>query len=99
MKRRENPMHNTEHIKQFQAIADKIAEKKIQDTIPKIEQDAYLRAVNNLWDKLSLDIESAVNIGFDNAKTIFKDSKTQRIIAAAVMGEIRKQIERTRFQI
>lgn len=97
--RRENPIHDTEHIEQFQEIADRIAEKKIQDTIPKIEQEAYTRAVNALLDKLSFDVESAVRIGFDNARTIFQDSKTQRIVAAAVMGEIRKQLEGIRFQI
>lgn len=93
--RRENPIHDTEHIKQFEAIA----EKKIKDTIPKLEQEAYTRAVHVLLDKLSFDVESAVRIGFDNARTIFQDSKTQRIVAAAVMEEIRKQIEGVRFQI
>jgi RNAse (barnase) inhibitor barstar len=97
--RRENPIHDTEHIKQFEAIANKIAEKNIQDTIPKLEQEAYTRAVNTLLDKLSFDVESAVRIGFDNAKTIFQDSKTQRVVATAVMAEIRKQLENTRFQI
>lgn len=97
--RRENPIHDTEHIKQFEVIANKIAEKKIQDTIPKLEQEAYTRAVHVLLDKLSFDVESAVRIGFDNARTIFRDSKTQRIVATAVMEEIRKQIEGVRFQI
>ena len=43
---------------------------------------------------LSFDVGTAVNIGFANGEAIFKDKKTQKVVAEAVMKEIRKQLKR-----
>ena len=45
-------------------------------------------------DALSFDVGTAVNIGFANGETIFKDKKTQKVVADAVMKEICKQLKR-----
>lgn len=37
---------------------------------------------------------SAVNVGLDNCASIFYDSKPQKVIADAVMQEIRKQLNK-----
>jgi Skp family chaperone for outer membrane proteins len=45
-------------------------------------------------DALSFDVTSAVNIGFANGKAIFSDKKTQKVVADAVMNEIKKQLQK-----
>ena len=45
-------------------------------------------------DALSFDVGTAVNIGFANGEAIFKDKKKQKVVADAVMKEIRKQLRR-----
>jgi Skp family chaperone for outer membrane proteins len=45
-----------------------------------------------LLEALSFDITSAVNIGFENGESIFKDKKTQKMVADSLMREIRKRL-------
>ena len=75
-------------------IAEQIAQQKIVEAIPEIQKAAYQQAYGNLIEALSFDVTSAVNIGFENAETIFNDSKTQKIVAESIMREIRKQLNR-----
>ena len=75
-------------------IAEQIAQQKIAEAIPEIQKAAYQQAYGNLIEALSFDVTSAVNIGFENAETIFNDSKTQKIVAESIMREIRKQLNR-----
>ena len=58
--------------------------------IPEIKRAATEQAYNGLLEALSFDVTSAVNIGFENVESIFKDKKTQKVVADAVMQEIKK---------
>lgn len=73
-------------------IAEKIAQQKIADVIPEIQRAATEQAYGNLLKALSFDVSSAVEIGFANGESIFRDSKTQKVVADAVMREIKKQL-------
>ena len=73
-------------------IAEQIVQQHIEDIIPDIQRAATEKAYNTLLRELSFDVTSAVNIGFENGETIFRDSKTQKVVADAVMREIRKQL-------
>ena len=75
-------------------IAEQVVQQKLNDIIPEIQRQAYSTAYNDLVDALSFDVESAVNIGFANGESIFKDKKTQKVVANAVMNEVRKQLKR-----
>ena len=85
--------HGPEHRREMEEIADAIAQKRITEMIPEIQRAATEQAYNNLLEALSFDVTSAVNIGFENGKSIFNDSKTQKVIADAVMKEVRKQLK------
>ena len=67
-----------------------MAQRKINDIIPDLQQAAYSTAYNDMVNALSFDVGTAVKIGFANGETIFKDKKTQKVVADAVMREIRK---------
>ena len=86
--------HGPEHWREMEQIAEQVAQQKINDIIPDIQQAAYSTAYNDMVNALSFDVGTAVNIGFANGETIFKDKKTQKVVADAVMKEIRKQLKR-----
>lgn len=88
-----------EHRAEMEEIAAAVAERKIQESIPRITQDAYLRAVQDLTEAAKVDVESVVRVGFQNGEEIFRDKKTQKIIVDAVMGEIKKQFGKGVFKI
>ena len=74
-------------------IAEQVVAQKLNDVIPEIQRAAYSMAYNDFVHALSFDVESAVNIGFENGESIFRDSKTQKVIADAVMNKVRQQIK------
>ena len=73
-------------------IAEQIVQNRIAEVIPEVRRAATEKAYSNLLEALSFDVTSAVNIGFENGESIFRDSKTQKVVADAVMREIRKQL-------
>ena len=68
-------------------------QQKLNDGIPEIQRAAYSTAYNDIVDALSFDVGTAVNIGFANGEAIFKEKKTQKVVADAVMNEVRKQLK------
>ena len=79
-----------EHRAEMEQIAAQIAEKKIAEMIPEIQRSAYISAYNDIVNALSFDVTTAVSVAFANGAQIFYDSKTQKVIADAVMQEVRK---------
>lgn len=69
-----------------------MAEKKITALIPEIQRSAYVSAYNDMVNALSFDVTTAVSVAFENGARIFYDSKTQKVIADAVMREVRKRL-------
>lgn len=74
-------------------IAEQIVQERIAEVIPEIKRAATEQAYNGLLEALSFDVTSAVNIGFENVESIFRDKKTQKVVADAVMREVRKQLK------
>ena len=83
-----------EHRAEMEQIAAQIAEKKIAEMIPEIQRSAYISAYNDIVNALSFDVTTAVSVAFANGAQIFYDSKTQKIIADAVMQEVRKGLSK-----
>lgn len=86
--------HGEEHRQEMAQIAEQVANQRIVEAIPEIQKAAYQQAYGNLIKALSFDVVSAVNIAFENGASIFYDSKTQTVIADAVMNELRKQLKK-----
>lgn len=84
--------HSAEHRAEMEAIAERIAQQKIAEALPEIQRAAYIYAYNNLIAALEFDVTSAVSIGLENCGEIFYDSKTQKVLAEAIMRELKKQL-------
>ena len=82
-----------EHRREMAQIAEQIVAQKLNDVIPEIQRAAYSAAYNDFVNALSFDVGTAVNIGFANGAEIFHDKKTQKIVADAVMNEVRKYLK------
>lgn len=85
--------HSYEHRMEMMEIAEQVVQKKLNEIVPEIQRAASEQAYSNLLEVLSFDVTSAVNIGFENGESIFKDKKTQKVIADTVMREVKKQLK------
>ncbi len=86
--------HSLQHRQEMELIADAVVQKRMNEALPEIKRAAVEQAYSDLLQALSFDVTSAVNIGFKNGESIFKDKKTQKIVADAVMREVYKQLKR-----
>lgn len=82
--------HSAEHRAEMEQIAEQIAERKIAEMIPEIQKAAYVNAYNDIVGALDFDVTTAVSVAFENGAQIFYDSRTQKVIADAVMSKVRK---------
>lgn len=85
--------HAEEHRAEMEQVADAIVQKRIAEIVPEIQRAATEQAYHKILQALSFDVTSAVNIGLENGESIFRDSRTQRVIADAVMREVQKQLK------
>lgn len=77
----------------MEEIAQKIAEERIASIIPQIQTAALQQARDELLRALSFDVETVVSIAFQNGERIWRDSRTQKVIADNIMREIRKRLD------
>lgn len=75
-------------------IAEQVVQQKLNDVIPEIQRAAYSTAYNDFVNALSFDVGTAVNIGFANGEEIFRDQKTQKVVADAVMEQVKKYLQK-----
>lgn len=84
--------HGPKHRAEMRQIAEEIAEQKLSTIIPQIQATALQQARDDLLRAIAFDVETVVQVALHNGETIFRDSKTQRIIADSIMREIRKRL-------
>ena len=75
-------------------MAEQVVQQKLNDVIPEIQRAAYSTAYNDFVNALSFDVGTAVNIGFANGEEIFRDKKTQKVVADAVMEQVSKYLKK-----
>lgn len=78
-------------------IAEQIASEKLAATIPEIQTAALQQARDDLLRAIEFDVETVVSVAFENGETIWKDKRTQRVIADNIMREIRKHLSGSMF--
>lgn len=83
-----------EHRAEMDQIAERIAEQKIAAIVPQIQAAALQQARDELLRAIAFDVETVVQVALHNGETIFRDKKTQRVIADNIMREIRKRLDR-----
>ena len=81
------------HYREMQQIAEEIAEQKIAAIVPQIQAAALQQARDELLQAFAIDVETVVEVAFANGEKIFRDKKTQRVIADSIMREIRKRLD------
>jgi hypothetical protein len=47
-----------------------------------------------LLHAIAFDVETVVEVAFQNGEKIWRDSKTQKVVAESIMREIRKRLDR-----
>ena len=77
----------------MEQIAEKIADQKLAAIIPQIQAAALQQARDDLLRAIAFDVETVVSIAFANGETIWRDSKTQKVVADSIMREIRKRLD------
>lgn len=82
-----------EHRAEMRQIAEEIAEQKIAAIIPQIQAAALQQARDDLLRAFAVDVETVVEVAFANGEKIFRDKKTQKVIADSIMREIRKRLD------
>ena len=81
-----------QHQAEMRQIAEEIAEQKLAAIIPQIQAAALQQARDELLRALAFDVETVVEVAFENGEKIFRDKRTQRVIADNIMQEIRKRL-------
>ena len=82
-----------EHRAEMRQIAEEIAEQKLAAIIPQIQAAALQQARDDLLRAFAVDVETVVEVAFANGEKIFRDKKTQKVIADSIMREIRKRLD------
>lgn len=82
-----------EHRMEMQEIASQIAEQKIKEMVPQMAQEIYRKSLGTVLRGLQYDIETVVNIAFDDGRDIFTSSKARKIVSDAIYKEILKGLE------
>lgn len=77
----------------MEQIAERKAEEKLAAVIPQIQAAALQQARDDLLRAIAFDVETVVSIAFANGETIWRDSKTQKVVADSIMREIRKRLD------
>ena len=80
------------HREEMVEVANEIVDKKMERLLPQLYQEAYRAAYQQFIEDLSFDVKTCVNVMLENGESIFKDSKTQQVLAEHVMAEIKKQM-------
>ena len=81
----------------MEQIAERIADQKLAAIVPQIQATALQQARDDLLRVFAVDVETVVHVAFQNGETIFRDKKTQRVIADNIMREIRKRLSGSMF--
>ena len=85
--------HAAEHRAEMRQIAEEIADQNIAAILPQIQAAALQQARDDLLRAFAVDVETVVEVAFQNGEKIWRDSKTQKVVAESIMREIRKRLD------
>ena len=80
-------------------IAEQIAEEKIKAMVPQIVREIYMQSLEDELRGLRYDIETIVEIAFNDGREIFQSSKARRAVSDAIYKEILKGLKDIRVKI
>ncbi len=88
-----------EHHEEMKAIANEIAIKRINELVPGIAKEIYSQSLNDILQGLRYDIDTVVNIAFEDGRDIFTSSKARKAVSGAIYKEVVKGLEKAKFKI
>ena len=85
--------HHEEMKEIAEAVANEICDRKIEQCISEIQKAAYAEAYAAFINDLSFDVEACVDVALENVGSILTDKRTQKVLAANIIKEIRRSIK------
>lgn len=82
-----------EHREEMVQIAEQIAEEKIKAMVPQIVREIYMQSLEDELKGLRYDIETIVEIAFNDGREIFQSSKATKAVSDAIYKEILKGLK------
>lgn len=76
-----------------------IAEEKIKAMVPQIVREIYIQSLEDELRGLQYDIETIVEIAFNDGMEIFKSSKARKAVSDAIYKEILKGLKDVRVKV
>lgn len=83
----------------MQAIATKVAEQKIREIVPQMAQEIYMKSLDGILRGIQYDIETIVNVAFDDGRDIFTSSKARKMVSEAIYKEVLKGLKKESFKM
>lgn len=102
--------HSEQHLREFEEVCNQIIDDKLRQLTDKLEDTiastveeygrmVWTQLVESVVGALQTDVNSEVQIAFDNARDIFYGSKAQQYISDNVMKAMIKEIEKIKFTL
>lgn len=88
-----------EHRMEMIGIARQIAEETVKELVPKMAQEIYRQSLNDIIRGIKYDVETIVNIAFDEGHNILTSSKTRQTVSNAIYNEIIKGLDDLELKI
>lgn len=79
-----------EHRAEMEHIAKQVATQQIKALVPKMAREIYKESLKDVLKGLQYDLDTIVNIAFDDGRDIFTSSKSRKVVSDAIYKEIIK---------
>ena len=84
---------------EHRAEMQQIAEKAIREIVPQMAAEIFNNAIERLIDSMEYDIETIVNISFDDAQDIFTSKKARKYVSDRIMRDITSQLKNMKIPV
>lgn len=83
----------------MRAIAEAVAEQKIKALVPQMAREIYRQSLKDVLRGLEYDVNTIVNVAFDDGRDIFSSSKTRKMVSDTIYKEIIKGLGNLEYKI
>ena len=87
--------HATEHRAEMQQIA----EETIRKLVPQMVAEIFNNAIERLIGAMEYDIETIVNISFDDAQDFLTSKKVRKYVSDRIMRDITAQLKNMKIPV
>lgn len=96
---RENPIHESHHVPEMHQIAKDEISSAVPELV-RVECAKYIDgAVRDIKQAIHYDVNTIVEISFDQADDIFRAKRTKKFVSDAICKAIDKRLDSIRIDI